>query len=130
MAKRVATAGITAELAPSLAAGPPQFGLGRRVPVDWENQRPSVVGNPLLAHVCILQSRAGTTVNSRTKAPNYRAAGAGERSKPPRPVRVETSPVHLRGAFLVLSSEERALEHRHYPRKEGYGNAYKGFSSS
>jgi hypothetical protein len=37
--------------------------------------------------------------------------------------RVETSPVHLRGAFLVLALLSGDPEHRHYPRKEGYGNA-------
>ena len=43
---------------------------------------------------------------------------------------VEPSPVHLRGAFLVLAHLSGDPEHRHYPRKEGYGNAYQGFSSS
>lgn len=43
---------------------------------------------------------------------------------------VETSPVHLRGAFLVLAHLSGDPEYRHYPRKEGYGNAYQGFSSS
>ena len=43
---------------------------------------------------------------------------------------VEPSPVHLRGAFLVLAHLSGDPEYRHYPRKEGYGNAYQGFSSS
>ena len=67
----------------------------------------------------------------QTKDPEHRAAGAGERSEVPQSSDcVEPSPVHLRGAFLVLAHLSGDPEYRHYPRKEGYGNAYKGFSSS
>lgn len=65
-----------------------------------------------------------------TKDPERRAAGAGERSKAPQVNCVEPSPVHLRGAFLVLAHLSGDPVNRHYPRKEGYGNACKGFSSS
>jgi hypothetical protein len=78
-----------------------------------------------------LQLCAEEPVGIQTKDPEHRAAGAGERSKAPLSwTALSQAPCICAGRFLVLAHLSGDPEYRHYPRKEGYGNAYQGFSSS
>ena len=61
-----------------------RFGAHAPCPVSWEDQRPSVVGNPLSQARLTSAVAPGEPVDFRTKDPEHRAAGAGERSKAPR----------------------------------------------